>query len=124
MPAGRGRVPPRRLTTRSCRGAANSGGPGWRSLLLSGGRPWDFGELITDRRGTTAYLKTFRLSEKQVRRGYLLTRLAANDWNLADTATAMRISEADLGMRIQSAGFGALLRQDVLDRYRSRLRSS
>ncbi|WP_202971179.1 ARPP-2 domain-containing protein [Saccharothrix sp. ALI-22-I] len=31
------------------------------------------GELITDRDGRTAYLKTFRLSEAQVRRGHLLT---------------------------------------------------
>jgi hypothetical protein len=92
--------------------------PGFRR-----GEPNHIGELITDRRGTTAYLKTFRLSEKQVRRGHLLTQLAANDWNLAGTATAMRLSEAELGMRIQSAGFGVLLRQDVLDRYRAQLRN-
>lgn len=92
--------------------------PGFRR-----GEPNHIGELITDRRGTTAYLKTFRLSEKQVRRGYLLTQLAANDWHLADTAKAMRISEAELGMRIQSAGFGVLLRPDVLDHYRAQLRN-
>ena len=92
--------------------------PGFRR-----GEPNHIGELITDRRGTTAYLKTFRLSEKQTRRGYLLTQLAANDWHLADTATAMRLSEAELGMRIQSAGFGALLRRDVLDHYRAQLRN-
>jgi hypothetical protein len=92
--------------------------PGFRR-----GEPNHIGELITDRRGTTAYLKTFRLSEKQVRRGHLLTQLAANDWHLADTATAMRVSEAELGMRIQSAGFGVLLRQDVLDHYRAQLRN-
>lgn len=92
--------------------------PGFRR-----GEPNHIGELITDRRGTTAYLKTFRLSEKQVRRGHLLNQLAANDWHLADTAAAMRVSEAELGMRIQSAGFGALLRQDVLDRYRAQLRN-
>ena len=92
--------------------------PGFRR-----GEPNHIGEMITDRRGTTAYLKTFRLSENQVRRGHLLNQLAANDWNLTDTATAMRVSEAELGMRIQSAGFGALLRQDVLDRYRAQLRN-
>jgi hypothetical protein len=92
--------------------------PGFRR-----GEPNHIGELITDRRGATAYLKTFRLSEKQVRRGHLLTQLAANEWRLADTATAMRLSEAELGMRIQSAGFGVLLRQDVLDRYRAQLRN-
>jgi hypothetical protein len=91
--------------------------PGFRR-----GEPNHIGELITDRRGTTAYLKTFRLSEKQVRRGHLLNQLAANDWHLADTARAMRVSEAELGMRIQSAGFGVLLRQDVLDGYRAQLR--
>ena len=92
--------------------------PGFRR-----GEPNHIGELITDRRGTTAYLKTFRLSENQVRRGHLLTQLAANDWHLPDTAKAMRLSEAELGMRIQSAGFGVLLRQDVLDRYRAQLRN-
>jgi hypothetical protein len=91
--------------------------PGFRR-----GEPNHIGELITDRRGTTAYLKTFRLSENQVRRGHLLTQLAANDWHLPDTAKAMRLSEAELGMRIQSAGFGVLLRQDVLDGYRAQLR--
>jgi hypothetical protein len=58
-----------------------------------------------------------------VRRGHLLTQLAANEWHLPDTAKAMRLSEAELGMRIQSAGFGVLLRQDVLDRYRAQLRT-
>lgn len=91
--------------------------PGFRP-----GEPNHIGELITDRRGRTAYLKTFRLSEKQVRRGHLLNQLAANDWHLADTAAAMGVSEAAFGMRLQSAGFGALLRQDVLDRYRAQLR--
>jgi hypothetical protein len=92
--------------------------PGFRR-----GEPNHIGELITDRRGTTAYLKTFRLSENQVRRGYLLNQLASNDWHLPATATAMRVSEAELGKRIQSAGFGALLRQDVLDHYRAQLRN-
>lgn len=93
--------------------------PGFRR-----GEPNHLGELITDRRGTTAYLKTFRLSENQVRRGHLLNQLAANDWNLAATAEAMGVSEAQLGQRIQSAGFGALLRRDVLDHYRAQLRLS
>lgn len=91
--------------------------PGFRR-----GEPNHIGELITDRRGTTAYLKTFRLSENQVRRGHLLTQLAAHDWHLATTAKAMRVSQTELGLRIQSAGFGALLRQDVLDHYRAQAR--
>ncbi|WP_367127473.1 hypothetical protein [Saccharothrix sp. HUAS TT1] len=77
------------------------------------------GELITDDGGRTAYLKTFRLSEAQVRRAYLLTTLAANDWHLATTATALGITEPQLGLRLQTAGFGALLREDVLARYRA-----
>ena len=80
------------------------------------------GEMITDAAGRVAYLKTFRLSENQVRRGHLLTRLAANDWHLPATAAALGVTEPELGRRIESAGFGHLLRQDVLDHYRRRRR--
>ncbi|MEU6763801.1 hypothetical protein ABZ916_14915 [Streptomyces sp. NPDC046853] len=81
------------------------------------------GEAITDDRGRVAYLKTFRLSETQVRRGHLLSRLAAHDWHLADTAADLGFSEAQLGLRLESAGFGYLLRQDVLDGYRKQGRT-
>ncbi|WP_433253551.1 ARPP-2 domain-containing protein [Streptosporangium sp. CA-135522] len=80
------------------------------------------GELITDEAGHVAYLKTFRLSENQVRRGHLLTRLAAHGWNLADTAAAFGLTETELGLRIEGAGFGHLLRQDILDHYRAQAR--
>ncbi|MBG0830288.1 hypothetical protein HS041_21210 [Planomonospora sp. ID67723] len=82
------------------------------------------GELITDGAGRLAYLKTFRLSENQVRRGHLLTRLAADGWNLADTAVTLGVTEPELGLRIEAAGFGHLLRRDVLDRYRAQARRS
>ncbi|WP_106619317.1 ARPP-2 domain-containing protein [Saccharothrix carnea] len=77
------------------------------------------GELITDRDGRTAYLKTFRLSESQIRRGHLLTTLAAHHWHLPTTATALGVTDAQLGLRLQAAGFGALLREDVLSHYRA-----
>lgn len=81
------------------------------------------GEAITDEGGRTAYLKTFRLSESQVRRGHLLDRLAAHDWHLPDTAAGLGIDAHQLGLRLESAGFGFLLRQDVLDGYRKRART-
>ncbi|MER6573343.1 hypothetical protein ABT288_46180 [Streptomyces sp. NPDC001093] len=81
------------------------------------------GEAISDDRGRIAYLKTFRLSENQVRRGHLLSRLAANDWHLADTAADLGIGEAQLGLRLESSGFGYLLRQDILDGYRKQGRT-
>ncbi|GAA4843883.1 ARPP-2 domain-containing protein [Kitasatospora terrestris] len=77
------------------------------------------GETITDADGRVLYLKTFRLSEAQVRRGHLLDRLAAHDWHLPTAAEALGLTEADLGLRLENAGFGHLLRQDILDRYRS-----
>lgn len=80
------------------------------------------GEAITDETGRVVYLKTFRLSENQVRRGHLLERLAAHGWRLPDTASELGITPAELGMRLDAAGFGALLRQDVLDMYRKRAR--
>ncbi|MEU9832058.1 hypothetical protein AB0D67_11020 [Streptosporangium sp. NPDC048047] len=82
------------------------------------------GELITDEDGRLAYLKTFRLSQSQVRRGRLLNDLAAYEWNLAATAAALGVTEPELGLRIEDAGFGHLLRQDVLDHYRAHARRS
>jgi hypothetical protein len=80
------------------------------------------GEVITDGDGRLAYLKSFRLSENQVRRGHLMTRLAAHGWNIAETAAELGLTEAQLGARINAAGFGHLLRRDVLDRYRAEVR--
>lgn len=80
------------------------------------------GEVITGPGGRLAYLKTFRLSENQVRRGHLLTRIAAADWNLAAAAEALGVTETQLGLRVEAAGFGHLLRRDVLDHYRARAR--
>ncbi|GAA2740586.1 ARPP-2 domain-containing protein [Kitasatospora cinereorecta] len=80
------------------------------------------GETITDEHGRIAYLKTFRLSESQVRRGHLLDRLAAHDWRLSAAAAELGITEAQFALRLESAGFGHLLRQDILDHYRRRHR--
>lgn len=76
------------------------------------------GELITGDAGELAYLKTFRLSASQIRRGHLLTRLAANGWNLSDTAAGLGVTQQELLRRMETAGFEHLLRRDVRDRYR------
>ncbi|MCB5167725.1 hypothetical protein LG634_23200 [Streptomyces bambusae] len=96
------------------------------SRLLPPFRPREanhIGEAITDEHGRTVYLKTFRLPEAQVRRGHLLDRLAAHDWHLAATAAGLGTTAAQFALRLESAGFGHLLRQDVLDHYRSSHRS-
>ncbi|MGW4054449.1 ARPP-2 domain-containing protein [Streptomyces sp. NPDC004779] len=77
--------------------------------FLRDGREQHIGELITDHKGRTAYLKTFRLSDAQVRRGYLLRRLAACDWHPGRTAEELGTSRDELVRRIRAAGFGALL---------------
>ncbi|MFE0644543.1 hypothetical protein ACFW2Y_23475 [Streptomyces sp. NPDC058877] len=73
------------------------------------GREQHIGEVITDRKGRAAYLKTFRLSENQIRKGYLLQRLAGCDWHLGRTAEALGTSYAELVRRVRGAGLGALL---------------
>ncbi|GAA1400718.1 hypothetical protein GCM10009639_42110 [Kitasatospora putterlickiae] len=81
--------------------------------FLPGFRPRQenhIGEAITDDHGRIAYLKTFRLSEPQTRRGHLLDRLAAHDWHLPTTATALGLTEPELALRLNTAGFSALLR--------------
>ncbi|MFJ8127274.1 ARPP-2 domain-containing protein [Streptomyces hydrogenans] len=77
--------------------------------FLRDGREQHIGELISDHKGRTAYLKTFRLSDAQVRRGYLLRRLASCDWHPGRTAEALGTSREELVRRIRAAGFGALL---------------
>ncbi|MGW6570012.1 ARPP-2 domain-containing protein [Streptomyces sp. NPDC054975] len=77
--------------------------------FLRGGQEQHIGELIADRKGRTLYLKTFRLSENQIRRGHLLRRLADCDWHLGRTAEALGTTYAELARRVENAGFGSLL---------------
>ncbi|MCX4980484.1 hypothetical protein [Streptomyces sp. NBC_00572] len=79
-----------------------------------GGREQHIGELITDRKGRTAYLKTFRLSENQIRKGHLLQRLADCDWHLERTAQALGTSYAEVVRRVRGAGLDSLLNSHVV----------
>ncbi|MGP8302312.1 ARPP-2 domain-containing protein [Streptomyces inhibens] len=74
-------------------------------------RAQHIGEVITDGKGRVAYLKTFRLSDKQVRRGHVLHRLASHEWHIGRTAEAMGISGQELVRRVRHLGFEALLKQ-------------
>jgi hypothetical protein len=80
------------------------------------------GETITDDTGQLAYLKTFRLSAAQTRRGHLLSQLAAHDWNLDTTAATLNTDRQGLTLRLDRAGFGHLLRPDIIDACRNRAR--
>ncbi|MGW4028471.1 ARPP-2 domain-containing protein [Streptomyces sp. NPDC004838] len=77
------------------------------------GREQHIGELITDSKGRVAYLKTFRLSEAQIRRGHLLNSLHDGDWHLERTAESLGTSTSDLVRRIRDAGFESLLKHGV-----------
>lgn len=77
------------------------------------------GEAITHEDGRLAYLHSFRLSETQIRRGRLLRELSEQDWNLESTAAAMGLAVPALAARIDAAGYGGLLRQDVMDHFRA-----
>lgn len=99
----------------------------WQTLYRAG--PFRLtrfiGELLPDREshigeaihrgdGTLEYLKTFRLSAAQIRRAYLLQRLAAHDWHLADTAESFGDTTDGLLVRLRNAGFGYLIKPHVL----------
>jgi hypothetical protein len=71
------------------------------------------GEVITAADGRLAYLKTFRLSEAQIRRGHLLDRLAAHEWHLGRTAEEFGLTAPEFAARVEAAGFGTLLRHRV-----------
>jgi hypothetical protein len=81
--------------------------------FLPGFRPRQenhIGELIRAPGGELAYLKTFRLSDPQVRRGYLLDTLARHDWELDAAAEAMNTTKENLLTGLERAGFGLMLR--------------
>jgi hypothetical protein len=82
------------------------------------------GETITDHNGQLAYLKTFRLSAAQTRRGHLLSQLATHGWDLDTTATALGTNRDGLVQRLDNAGFGHLLRPDIIDAFRNRARKA
>lgn len=72
------------------------------------------GEAIVREDGTLEYLKSYRLSAAQVRRAYLLSRLALHHWNLNATAADQLCTREQLILRLQNAGFGYLLHEHVL----------
>ncbi|MEV4878224.1 ARPP-2 domain-containing protein [Streptomyces cyaneofuscatus] len=87
----------------------------WRFLppFVRDGSGQHVGETITDHRGQVAYLKTFRLSDAQIRRGYLLHVLAGADWELSRAAETLGSSREELVRRIRAAGFAQLLKGNV-----------
>jgi hypothetical protein len=72
------------------------------------------GEAITRDDGTVEYLKTFRLSEVQVRRAHLLELLAAHDWNLSAAAASIGKHRGQLVYQLAGAGLDYLLSEPVL----------
>src|SRR5262249_49690423 len=72
------------------------------------------GEAIVREDGTLEYLKSYRLSQSQARRAFLLGKLAEHVWNLETTADALGQSRDELILRLENAGFGYLLKEHVL----------
>lgn len=68
------------------------------------------GEAIVDAQGRVAYLKTFRLSAAQARRGRLLSTLVAVDWELEAAAEALGATREELLARLRNNGLGHVLR--------------
>jgi hypothetical protein len=64
--------------------------------------------------GELMYLKTFRLTATQTRRVYLLSKLAENEWNLDSAAAMLGTDRNGLVLRLTKAGFGYLLKPDIL----------
>nr|WP_202546995.1 hypothetical protein [Streptomyces sp. SID2119] len=87
----------------------------WRFLppFVRDGSGQHIGETVTDHKGRVAYLKTFRLSDAQIRRGYLLHVLAGADWELPRAAATLGSSREELVRRIRAAGFAQLLKGNV-----------
>lgn len=72
------------------------------------------GERIVRSDGTLEYMKTFRLSQAQVRRGYLLQKLAEAEWNLDAAAKLFSCTRDELVKRVVNAGFEYLLKRHLV----------
>ncbi len=71
------------------------------------------GERILRKDGTLEYMKTFRLSSAQVRRAYLLSKIAEAEWNLDVAAKALACTYDELVKRLVNAGFGSLVKLHI-----------
>ena len=87
---------------------------------LDPGAEAHLGEVIVDGQGRVRYLKTYRLTGAQVRRGALLELLARHRWDLDALARADGDTRDDVVRRIDNAGLGHLLNPEVLARVRGR----
>ncbi|MEO1430445.1 MAG: hypothetical protein AAFV71_15540 [Cyanobacteria bacterium J06633_8] len=80
------------------------------------------GEVITRENGELEYLKSFRLSSAQTKRVYLLSKLAEHNWNINATAEALGNDYDSFVHRLEKAGFGYLLNQQVREKVLKRKR--
>lgn len=80
------------------------------------------GEAIVRENGELEYLKIFRLSTAQKKRVYLLSKLAEYNWNLSATAKALGSNYDTFIHRLEKAGFGYLLNQQVREQVNKRRR--
>ncbi|MBD2354507.1 hypothetical protein H6G41_07675 [Tolypothrix sp. FACHB-123] len=78
------------------------------------------GEAIVRENGELEYLKTYRLSAAQTRRVYLLSQLHFYNWNIDATAKALGNTREEFVTRLETAGFGYLLNQQVRDAARKK----
>lgn len=77
------------------------------------------GEAILRADGRLEYLKTYRLSEAQSRRAFLLRSLAEADWNLTLAAENLACAdEEEVARLLIHAGFGYLLNPELVRRVR------
>ncbi len=72
------------------------------------------GERIVRKDGTLEYLKTFRLSQAQIRRAYLLELIAKADWNLDTVCERLASSKEEFLKRLVNAGFEYLLKPHIV----------
>ena len=80
------------------------------------------GEAIIRENGELEYLKTYRLTTAQTKRVYLLSQLAEYSWNIDATAKALNNSREEFIHRLEQAGFGYLLNEQVRQKARKKLR--
>ncbi|MFD3683967.1 hypothetical protein ACFWTE_03975 [Nocardiopsis sp. NPDC058631] len=92
---------------------------GWLAPAFTRGSADHVGEVITDRYGRVAYLKSLRLSTAQSRRGHLIRVIGEAGWELDRAARSLGVTRLDLVTRMERARLAHLLSPGLLAEHRA-----
>lgn len=85
---------------------------------INQGSEHHIGEMIKDESGEIQYMKTYLLSDLQIKRAKVLKALSVHYWHLEKTADYFKMSLAKFILDIEKIGFGYIIKKPILEKIR------